>query len=160
MPEKKYAHDSWGFKLGNRIVKAMSRLGFSPAPHIYILSIRGRKSGKMLSTPMSIVSIEGTRYAIALDNVNWVLNARAAGWGFLGRGSHQERVTMTEVPLDERRRVLRQYPVQIPRGAEQFKRAHGISGDSESFAAMAETLPVFRFEPSPLSDISSTATNG
>ena len=65
--KKRYTHDSWWFKLLNRMLKFMNRLGYTPAEHIYILSIPGRKGGKMLSTPISVVTINEDRYVMAVD---------------------------------------------------------------------------------------------
>lgn len=145
----RYIHDADWFKLLNRMFVALSRIGFSPG-HLYVLSINGRKSGKMQSTPVAVVTMDGKKYIVALSDVNWVRNARVAGWGFLARGRNQERVRLVELPVaEERRAVLREYPRQIPGGVQHFKHAHQISGDPESFAAIAAVLPVFRMDPLP-----------
>jgi len=162
MPNEKprrYTHDSPWFKLVNRIFVVLNRIGIAPAGHLYVLSIKGRKSGKMLSTPLAIVTMNGKKYVAALAEVNWVRNARAAGWGLLSKGRYKERVRLVELPVDEERReALREYSRQIPHGAEHFKRAHGISGDAESFAAIAAILPVFRMDPWPGSSRTAATT--
>lgn len=141
-----YPHDSFRFRLTNRIIVALNRFNFSTG-HIDVLSVVGRKSGKLYSTPVSVVKIHGKRYVMAVDEVSWVLNARAAGWAFLSHGRRKERMQVVEPELEERRVALREYTRQVPYGAEQFKRARGIAVDPESFAQAAEYLPVFRLDP-------------
>jgi hypothetical protein len=146
----RYIHDAAWFKFMNRVFVALSRIGVKGPADMYILSIKGRKSGKMISLPMGIVFLNGKKYAVAVGDVNWVLNARAVGWGLLGRGRKHERVQLVEVPVDEERRaVLREYPRQRPGGIPNYTHVHKISGDSESFASIAAALPVFRMDPLP-----------
>ena len=52
-------------------------LGFS---HNYLLQVRGRKSGKLYSTPIDLLERDGTRYLVApRGRTQWVRNAEAAG---------------------------------------------------------------------------------
>jgi deazaflavin-dependent oxidoreductase (nitroreductase family) len=63
----------------NRMMRTMIRLGIGPQ-QTYLLTVRGRKSGKPMSTPVSLVEDGSTRWIVApYGNVNWVKNARAAG---------------------------------------------------------------------------------
>src|SRR5918911_13423 len=45
-----------------------------------------------------------------LEEADWVKNARAAGWGILSRGRKQERVTLIELPVEERGPILGEFP--------------------------------------------------
>ncbi|HEY8989298.1 MAG TPA: nitroreductase/quinone reductase family protein, partial [Candidatus Limnocylindrales bacterium] len=81
----------------------------------HLLSIPGRRSGKLRSTPVSIVTVDGVRYIVAaFSEVDWVKNARAAGIGLLTRGRVQERVRIVELPVEERPVVLREFLRQVP----------------------------------------------
>ena len=66
-------------RLFNRLMEFMIRLGIAPKP-MYVLTVKGRKSGKAYSTPVSLVEQDGKRWLVSpYGQVNWVKNARAAG---------------------------------------------------------------------------------
>lgn len=132
----------------NAMMKAISRLGIAFGP-VHILSVPGRKSGKLQTTPVSPFDHDGHRYVLGGDDhLDWVRNVRAAGWAGLQRGRAPRRqVRLVEVPVDERGPMLRAYGEKIPGGSMVFKRYHGITGDPDSFATLADVCPVFRIEP-------------
>jgi len=74
----------------------------------------------------------------------WVKNARAAGWGMIVYGRKKERVTLTELPVEERPAILREFPVQVPGGVKFFERLLDLPNDPEAFAQAAPQCPVFR----------------
>ena len=111
----------------------------------HVLSIAGRRSGKLRSTPVSIVTVDGVRYVVAaFSEVDWVKNARAAGIGLLTRGRVQERVRIVELPVEERPVVLREFLRQVPGGVRFF----GLSSDPDVIATQAARYPVFRIDVS------------
>jgi hypothetical protein len=107
--------------------------------------IPGRKNGKLRTTPVSPLTVDGKRYVVAgFDKADWVKNARAAGWGILARGREQERVTLMELPAEERAPILREFPRKVPHGVRFFRQLYGVPNDPEAFAALAPRCPVFR----------------
>lgn len=64
-----------------------------------LLTVRGRKSGRLIETPISIFVQEGKRYLIApYGVVNWVRNFRAAGGkAALTRGRRIEKIDAIEL---------------------------------------------------------------
>ena len=76
-------------------------------------------------------------------------NARAAGWGILARGRRRRRVRLIELDLEERRPILRQFPVQVPAGVRFFVQVGAVRppADPDAFAEAAPVLAVFRVEP-------------
>jgi hypothetical protein len=47
-----------------------------------LLTVRGRRSGRLYATPMTLVVEDGRRWLVApYGAVNWVRNARDAGHG-------------------------------------------------------------------------------
>ncbi|MGB0031937.1 MAG: nitroreductase/quinone reductase family protein, partial [Candidatus Sulfotelmatobacter sp.] len=59
-------------------------LGFS---YTYLLEVRGRKSGKLYSTPINLLERQGKRFLVApRGRTQWVRNAEAAGEVTLKRG--------------------------------------------------------------------------
>lgn len=136
----------WWLKPANRVIMALNRLGLALGTQ-HVLSIPGRKTGKLRSTPVSLLTVNGRRYIATVGETHWVKNARAAGWGFLSRGRKKERVALVELPVEERAPILRAFPHQVPHGVPFFQMALGLSNDPEAFAAAAAQCPVFRADP-------------
>ena len=133
-------------KLVNPVIMTLQRRGVVIGT-MRLLSVPGRKSGKLRTTPVSPLKVTGERYIIAgLEDADWVKNARVAGWGILARGRDRERVNVVELPLRERGPVLREFPRKVPRGVQFFRQLYGISGTPEEFEALAPRCPVFRVE--------------
>src|SRR5579884_910176 len=97
----------------NRLIVLLNRLGVGFGTW-YILSIPGRKTGKMRSTPVSVLHVNGQRYVVTGFETNWVKNARKAGKGMLARGRKKEQVALVELPVEERAPILREFPRQVP----------------------------------------------
>jgi deazaflavin-dependent oxidoreductase (nitroreductase family) len=133
-------------KLANPVIVALQRRGVVIGT-MWLLSVPGRKSGKLRTTPVSPLKVAGELYVIAgLEGADWVKNVRIAGWGILARGREQERVNLVELPLQERAPVLREFPNSVPHGVRFFRQLYGISGTPEEFEALASRCPVFRVE--------------
>lgn len=136
-------------KPANRVIVALQRRGLAIGT-MRLLSIPGRKSGVLRTTPVSPLTVGGKRYIVAgLEGSDWVKNARAAGRGILARGRESERVALVELPVEERAPILRAFPREVPRGVPLFRRLYGVTGDPAEFAALAPRCPVFRVEEDP-----------
>jgi len=133
-------------KPANRMVMALNRMGLALGTQ-HILSIPGRETGQLRSTPVSVLTVDGKRYIVTGMETNWVKNARAAGWGLLSRGRKRERVTLVEVPVEQRAPILREFPRQVRGGVKFFERMLGLPNDPDAFAAAAPKCPVFRVDP-------------
>ena len=133
-------------KLANPVIVALQRRGVVIGT-MRLLSVPGRKSGELHTTPVSPLTVDGERYIIAgLEDADWVKNVRSAGWGILARGRDQERVDLVELPLQERAPILREFPHKVPRGVQYFRRLYGIDGTPEEFEALSSRCPVIRVE--------------
>jgi hypothetical protein len=138
-------------KPANKLVKGLQRLGMRMGT-IHVLATPGRKTGTLRSTPVSTLKLEGARYAVGgLPTADWVLNARAAGWGTLSQGRASERVRLIELPVHERGPVLRAFPRLVPGGVGFFRRVYSLPDDPaqlpDAFGALAPSVTVFRIEP-------------
>lgn len=132
--------------VANRIVQWLQRRGLRTGT-IHVLTVPGRTSGQMRTTPISLLTVDGVEYTVGgLDDSDWVRNVRASGWGYLSFGKDRRRVRFTEVPTDQREPVLRAFPVEIPHGTQFFERVHGIEPDPDGFATLADRCPVFRID--------------
>jgi len=59
--------------------------------HNYLLQVRGRKSGKLYSTPVDLLEMDGRRFLVApRGRTQWVRNAEAAGEITLKKGSSRQ----------------------------------------------------------------------
>jgi deazaflavin-dependent oxidoreductase (nitroreductase family) len=75
-----------------------------------LLTVRGRRSGATLSTPVGPVRDGGRTWVVSpFGEVNWVRNARAAGEVGLDRGSDHVIYAVRELNPDESRPVVQRY---------------------------------------------------
>jgi len=75
-------------------------LGFS---YNYLLQVRGRKSGKLYSTPINLLELlHGKRFLVApRGRTQWVRNAEAAGEVTLKKGNTRQKFRLRPVPDGE-----------------------------------------------------------
>ena len=99
-------------RLGNLLTRTMLRAGIKVAGPknvpMYLLTVRGRKSGQPRTTPIVVIEQDGKRYLVApFGAVDWVRNLRAAGEATLTRGRRTEAIRATELPDGEASLVLK-----------------------------------------------------
>jgi deazaflavin-dependent oxidoreductase (nitroreductase family) len=105
--------------------------------------VRGRRSGRLYSTPVTLVEESGQRWIVApYGEVNWVRNARSAGTVKLSRGRKSEVVKILELPPQLAAPVLKKYVERVPITRPFFD----VSPDSslDEFIVEAPRHPVFR----------------
>jgi deazaflavin-dependent oxidoreductase (nitroreductase family) len=125
----------------NALIKALARVGLG-GRHTYVLTVRGRKTGKSHSTPVTLIE-DGERWLVApYGEVGWVRNARAAGEVQISRAGRSETLQIDEVPPDRAAPVLRQYLKSVPVVRPFFE----ATADSplEELEREAAEHPVFR----------------
>lgn len=141
---KPYRRSLWRRAL-NALVRPLARLGLA-GPRTYLLTIPGRNTGKLWSTPVSIVMDGEERWLVApYGDRNWVKNARAAGWVRLERGRRRERLTVEELSAEDAVPVLREY-YRRGRVTRPFFGV-SLSSPDEDWLAEAARHPVFRLGP-------------
>jgi deazaflavin-dependent oxidoreductase (nitroreductase family) len=90
------------------------------------LRVRGRTSGEWRTTPVNLLTLEGTRYLVApRGETQWVRNLRVAGTGELRVGKRTETFRATEVADAEKVPILRAY-------LERWKAEVGVFFDGTS----------------------------
>jgi deazaflavin-dependent oxidoreductase (nitroreductase family) len=138
---KPYRKSGWRRAL-NALVRPLARLGLT-GPRTHLLMVPGRRSGKLWSTPVSVVRLGPERWLVApFGDRNWVRNARAAGRVELRRGRRRERLEVDELAPLEAVPVLREY-YRLSRVTRPFFDATLASPD-EDWLAEAPRHPVFR----------------
>ncbi len=129
--------------LFNRLIGKLVALGIGPN-YMRVLDVRGRKSGRVFSTPVNLLELDGVQYLVApRGNTHWVQNARAAGQVRLRRGRSRFNYRVEEIPNPDRPDVLKEY---LKRYAREVQRYFSVENgaDREAFLAVAAEHPVFR----------------
>ena len=125
----------------NTIVKPLAGLGLA-GRHTYVLTVRGRKTGKRYETPVTLIENGGRWLVAPYGEVGWVRNARAAGVVQLRRARRSETVRIEELAPKDAAPVLRRYLKTVPIVRPFFD----VTPDAslEAFAGEASRHPVFR----------------
>jgi deazaflavin-dependent oxidoreductase (nitroreductase family) len=138
---KKYRR-TFGLRLANTVVRGLLRLGVK-MDSTYMLSVVGRKSGKLHATPVNLVEDGDQRWLVGpYGEVNWVWNARASRAVMLTRGWRSETVRLVELGPEESAPVLKRYLEQNAITRPYFDAAP--DAPVEAFRAEAARHPVFR----------------
>ena len=134
-----------GTRLINWCFRTVTKLGLG-ASYRHILTVRGRKTGRLHSTPVDVIEVGGNRWLVAgYGPASWVLNTRAAGKVTLSRGGRSETYNVEEARPEEAIPVLRKYIAEI-RVTRPYFDATPNSSDEE-VAAERSRHAVFRLIP-------------
>lgn len=115
-------------------------LGFS---HNYLLQVKGRKSGKIYSTPIDLLELDGRHFLVApRGRTQWVRNAEAAGEVTLKNGSARRRFRLRPIPDNDKPPILKAY---LDSFKKEVQRYFPVAAGSpvESFRELAESYPAF-----------------
>ena len=75
-----------------------------------ILAVRGRRSGKLIRTPINVVEMGGVRYVTSpRGETGWSRNLRASGECWVKIRGTERHYRATEVPVAERPAVIAAY---------------------------------------------------
>src|SRR5690242_19095988 len=140
----------WFVRFGNMVTLTLLRAGvklvgpflfFGNYP-MYLLTVRGRKSGQPRTVALAIMQRNGKRYVGSpYGIVDWVRNLRAAGEASLTRGRRSEAISAIELRPSEAALLL-QEEVKV---GNPFMSFYGITVESslEELERAATTHPVF-----------------
>ena|SRR5579862_1667325 len=93
----------------NRVFGIVVGLGWG-FDYNYLLQVRGRKSGKIYSTPIDLLTIDGTKFLVApRGRAQWVRNAEAAGEIVLKKGKLRQAYKLRALSDQEKPAVLKAY---------------------------------------------------
>jgi deazaflavin-dependent oxidoreductase (nitroreductase family) len=136
----------------NKMITRLQRIGIAFGP-MQLLTVTGRRSGQPRTFPIAVLPLAGGRYIMqAFPNAAWVANARAAARAAdtvtLSRGRRSSAVRLTEVPVDERRPLLREVVETQPASAAKRLVTNGLAEapTPDAVAAAADRIAVFRIE--------------
>ncbi len=130
----------------NRVMGFLAGLGNGPA-FIYQLQVRGRKSGKIFTTPVNLMEFGGRQVLVApRGRTQWVRNAEAAGEIILKRGSKRLRFGLQPIGDEQKPPILKEY---LDRYASAVAKFFPVKPGSpvDSFRPLAANYPVFDLLP-------------
>jgi deazaflavin-dependent oxidoreductase (nitroreductase family) len=129
-------------KIFNRVFGFLVGLGLG-FPHKYLLEVRGRKSGKLYSTPVNLLEIDAQRYLVApRGRTQWVRNAEAAGEVTLKRGSERRRFRLRAISDSEKPPILKAYLDSFKREVQRYFPV-AAGSPAPAFAELAASYPAF-----------------
>ncbi|WP_433380814.1 nitroreductase family deazaflavin-dependent oxidoreductase [Actinoplanes sp. CA-142083] len=115
-------------------------------PSTYMLTTIGRKSGRSLTHPATIVRDGERRWLVSpYGVVSWVYNARAAGRVSLARRGDRHDYAVRELSAAEAGPVLKRY-IAVATATRPYFDANKDS-PVEDFVAEADRHPVFELTP-------------
>ena len=133
----------------NPLVAALTRGGLS-VHGSRVLAVRGRTSGEIRTTPVNLLTVDGTRYLVApRGHTQWVRNLRASGEGRLWLGRRAESFVATELGDDEKPPLLRAYLKRWKAEVGVFFGGVGPDSSEDELRRIAPDHPVFKLGPAP-----------
>jgi deazaflavin-dependent oxidoreductase (nitroreductase family) len=117
-------------------------LGFS---HNYLLQVRGRKSGKIYSTPIDLLELGGKRFVVApRGRTQWVRNAEAAGEVTLKKGKTRLKFRLRTIPDADKPQILKAYLDSFKSEVQQYFPV-AAGSPPEAFGPLLQSYPAFEF---------------
>ncbi len=131
-------------KVINFLIRTGLRFGIGEK-NTRMLTVAGRKSGKPMSTPVTLV-VEGERQWIVAPygERQWVKNLRASGTATLSRGRTTRPISVREVSHEEAVPVMRAYIQRV--GVTRSYWEVGANASDEELLAIAPKHPVFAID--------------
>ena len=129
-------------RLFNRFFGVLVGLGLGMR-HNYLVQVRGRKSGKVYSTPVDLLELRGKRFLVApRGQTQWVRNAEAAGEVTLKRGSFRQTYQIRPLADAEKPEILKAYLDSFKTTVQQYFPV-AAGSPSEAFSGVVKDYPVF-----------------
>jgi deazaflavin-dependent oxidoreductase (nitroreductase family) len=132
--------------LFNRAFGLLVGLGIAPG-YMQLLQVRGRKSGRIYSSPVNLLQFDGKPYLVAPRGATqWVRNAEAAGEIVLKRRSTRHKYRLRPVSDPEKPQILKLY-LESYKSAVQRYFPMPAGSPAAAFRGIASNYPVFELVP-------------
>jgi deazaflavin-dependent oxidoreductase (nitroreductase family) len=119
-------------------------LGFS---YNYLLEVRGRKSGKLYSTPVNLLQWKRKRFLVApRGRTQWVRNAEVAGKVTLKKGSARLKFRLRSLTDNEKPEILKAYLDEFKREVQRYFPV-AAGSPTEAFVGLTPSCPAFELLP-------------
>jgi deazaflavin-dependent oxidoreductase (nitroreductase family) len=130
----------------NKLFGLLVGLGLG-LPHNYLLQVRGRKSGRVYSTPVDVLSRDGKRYLVAPRGyTQWVRNAVASGTVSLKKGRRSEQFGIRILSDDEKPEILKSYLDRYKLTVQRYFPVP-VGSPTEAFRPLTGRYPIFELIP-------------
>ena len=116
-------------------------------PHNYLLQVPGRKSGRIYSTPVDVLSHDDRRFLVAgRGYTQWVRNAQASGRVTLKKGGRRNEFELRAIADSDKPEILKAY---LDRFKLTVQRYFPIPAGSPAaaFTPFVARYPVFELLP-------------
>jgi|SRR5450432_757049 len=133
-------------QLFNRVFGLFVGFGLSPSFN-YLLEVKGRKSGKVYSTPVNLHEVNGRQYLVApRGRTQWVRNAEVSGEVTLKKIGRRRTYKLRALSDSEKPDILKSY---LMRYGSTVQRFFPVRPDTplEAFAEIAAGYPAFELIP-------------
>ena len=129
-------------RIFNRVIGLLVGMGLGSS-YSYLLQVRGRKTGRIYSTPVNLMEFNGKKFLVApRGRTQWVRNAEAAGEITLKKGSKRQRYGLRPLSDVEKLPVLKAY---LDNFKKEVQRYFPVPAGSppDAFAEVASSYPAF-----------------
>ena len=130
----------------NRLFGLIVGWGFGLS-HNYLLQVPGRRSGRIYSTPVNVLDMNGKRFLVGpRGETQWVRNARVSGEVWLKKGRRRQQFRLRPVANEDKPAILKAY---LDRFKTTVQRYFPIPAASplDAFQPIAGQYPVFELLP-------------
>ena len=111
--------------------------------HNYLVQVKGRKSGRIYSTPVDVLDYNGKRFLVApRGETEWVRNARVSGEVWLKRGTSRRQYALRALDNREKPEILKEYLNRYKTTVQRYFSVPA-SAELEAFSGIAPRYPVF-----------------
>jgi len=132
--------------LFNRAFGFLVGLGIAPG-YMQLLQVRGRKTGRIYSSPVNLLQFGGKPYLVApRGTTQWVRNAETAGEIVLKRGSAHRKYRPRPIPDADKPEILKLY-LESYKSAVQRYFPVPAGSPAAAFRDIASNYPVFELIP-------------
>ena len=115
--------------------------------HNFLVEVRGRKTGRLYSTPVDVLVLDGRRYLVApRGHTAWVRNALVSGTVALRRGRRREEFRIRALSTVEKPAVLKAYLDRFKLAVQRYFPVPAGSPES-AFDSLTDRYPVFELSP-------------
>src|SRR6266567_1249801 len=136
-PVERFFNRAFGFLVG---------LGLSPS-YNFLLEVRGRKSGRIYSTPVNLHEMNGEHFLVApRGRTQWVQNAEVSGEITLKKRNRRRRYKLRALADSEKPEILKSYLMRYSAAVQRF---FPVRPDAplSAFAEIAAGYPAFELIP-------------
>ena len=133
-------------RLFNRVLGVLVSLGLGPS-YVFLLEVRGRRTGRTYSTPVDILVIDGRRYLVApRGHTQWVRNAMASGSVTLRKGRRREELAVRPLSDEDKPPILQAYLGRFTTAVQGYFPVPAGAA-VEAFRPLAPRYPAFELVP-------------